>query len=81
VDNMGLSGFIVDNMDDAVRATKQAGTLDRAACRAEFMKRFSAPIMARQYVKVYESMVAAKSGAPETVPAGPDAEIDTLLTL
>jgi len=53
----------------------------RAACRAEFMKRFSAPIMARQYVKVYESMVAAKSGAPETVPAGPDAEIDTLLTL
>jgi len=77
----GLSGFIVDNMDDAVRATKQAGTLDRAACRAEFMKRFSAPIMARQYVKVYESMVAAKSGAPETVPAGPDAEIDTLLTL
>jgi len=77
----GLTGFIVDNMDDAVRVTQQAGTLDRAACRAESMQRFSAPIMARQYVKVYESMVAAKSGAPETVPAGPDAEIDTLLTL
>jgi glycosyltransferase involved in cell wall biosynthesis len=77
----GLSGFIVDNMDDAVRATKEAGALDRAACRAEFMKRFSAPIMARQYVKVYESIVAAKSGAPETVPAAPDSEIDTLLTL
>jgi glycosyltransferase involved in cell wall biosynthesis len=77
----GLSGFIVDNMDDAVRATKEAGALDRAACRVEFMKRFSAPIMARQYVKVYESMVAAKSGAQETEPAGPDAEIDTLLTL
>jgi glycosyltransferase involved in cell wall biosynthesis len=77
----GLSGFIVDNMDDAVSATKRAAMLDRAACRAEFMKRFSAPIMARQYVKLYESMVAGKSGAPETVPAGPDAEIGTLLTL
>src|SRR6266404_479894 len=65
----GLSGFIVDNMDDAVRATNQAGTLDRAGCRAEFMKRFSAPIMAQQYVKLYESILAPRSAAPETVPA------------
>ena len=77
----GLSGFIVDNMDDAVRATKQAGTLNRAACRAEFMRRFSAPQMARQYVKLYESIVAAKSAGQETEPAAPDSEIDTLLTL
>jgi len=78
----GLSGFIVDNMDDAVRATKEAGALDRAACRAEFMQRFSAPIMAQQYVKLYQSIIAARSAAPETVPAAaPDSEIDTLLTL
>ena len=77
----GLSGFIVDNMDDAVRATQQAGTLNRAACRAEFMKRFSAPVMAQQYVKLYQSIIAAKSGASETVPAARDSEIDTLLTL
>ena len=76
----GLSGFIVDNMEDAVRATKQAGALDRAACRTEFMKRFSAPTMARQYVKVYESIVAGKSAASEVVPAR-HSEIDTLLTL
>jgi hypothetical protein len=68
-------------MDEAVNAVQQAATLDRAVCRAEFMKRFSAPIMAQQYVKLYEAVVAAKSAAPETVPAGPDAEIDTLLTL
>lgn len=77
----GLSGFIVDNMDDAVRATQQAGTLSRAACRAEFMKRFSAPVMAQQYVKLYQSIIAAKSAASETVPAARDSEIDTLLTL
>ncbi len=78
----GLSGFIVDNMDDAVRATKEAGALDRAACRAEFMQRFSAPIMAQQYVKLYQSIIVARSAAPETVPAAaPDSEIDTLRTL
>jgi glycosyltransferase involved in cell wall biosynthesis len=77
----GLTGFIVENMDDAIRATEQAGGLDRAACRAEFMKRFSAPTMARQYAKLYESMVAAKFTAPETDSVAPDSEIDTLLTL
>ena len=77
----GLTGFVVDNMEDAVKAVQQAATLDRAACRSEFVKRFSASTMARNYVKVYESIIAAKSAVPETVPSGRDAEIDTLLTL
>jgi glycosyltransferase involved in cell wall biosynthesis len=77
----GVSGFVVDNMDEAVDAARQAATFDRAACRAEFLKRFSASTMAREYVKLYEAIVAAKSPAPEAVPADPDAEIDTLLTL
>jgi glycosyltransferase involved in cell wall biosynthesis len=77
----GLTGFVVDNVEDAVKAVQQAATLDRAACRAEFVKRFSVVTMARNYVKVYESIVTAKSPVPEPVPAGPDAEIDTLLTL
>jgi glycosyltransferase involved in cell wall biosynthesis len=70
----GVSGFIVDNTDEAVNAVQQAATLDRAACRAEFMKRFSAPKMAQQYAKLYETRVAAKA-------ADPDTEIDSLLTL
>ena len=71
----GVSGFIVENMDQAMNAAQQVATLDRAACRAEFLQRFSAPKMAQQYVKLYEAMVAAKS------PVAPDAEIDSLLTL
>ncbi|HXN51207.1 MAG TPA: glycosyltransferase family 4 protein [Candidatus Acidoferrum sp.] len=70
----GVSGFIVENIDEAVNAVQQAATLDRAACRAEFMERFSAPKMAQRYAKLYEASVAAKS-------ADPDTEIDTLLTL
>jgi hypothetical protein len=77
----GVSGFIVDTVDEAVNAVQQAATLDRAACRAEFMKRFSAPQMALQYAKLYEARVAAKSAAPDRESADPDTEIDSLLTL
>jgi glycosyltransferase involved in cell wall biosynthesis len=77
----GVSGFIVETMDEAIRAVQQAADFDRAACRAEFIKRFSASTMAREYVKLYEGRVAAKSATPETVPAIPDTEIDTLLTI
>jgi glycosyltransferase involved in cell wall biosynthesis len=75
-----ISGFVVSTMDEAVDAVRRVATFDRAACRAEFMKRFSAPKMARDYVKLYESIVTAKSVAPETATA-PDSEIDSLLTL
>ena len=77
----GVSGFVVDTLDDAVNAVQQAATLDRAACRAEFVKRFSASKMAQQYAKLYEATVAAKSGIPEAVSADPGSEIDSLLTL
>ena len=77
----GVTGFIVDTVDDAVNAVQQAAVLDRAACRAEFMKRFSAPRMAQQYVKLYEASVRAKSAVPYSVSADPDTEIDSLLTL
>jgi glycosyltransferase involved in cell wall biosynthesis len=70
----GVSGFVVETMDEAVKAVQQAAKFDRAACRAEFMSRFSAPKMAQQYAKLYETSVTAKS-------ADPDTEIDSLLTL
>jgi glycosyltransferase involved in cell wall biosynthesis len=77
----GVSGFIVESMEDAVDAVKRAGSIDRAACRDEFVKRFSAPIMAKQYVKLYEMSIAAKNAAHEGESAVRDSEIDTLLTL
>jgi glycosyltransferase involved in cell wall biosynthesis len=76
----GVSGFVVDTVEEAVNAVRQAATFNRAACRAEFMKRFSSPKMAQDYVKLYEAIVTAKSAAPDTAGA-PDTEIDSLLTL
>jgi glycosyltransferase involved in cell wall biosynthesis len=77
----GVSGFIVDSMDEAVRAVQQAGKLDRAACRAEFMNRFSAPKMAQQYAKLYENLKLYETSVTAKSAADPDTEIDSLLTL
>ena len=70
----GVSGFIVSSIEEAVDAVGKAGDFDRAACRAEFERRFSAPSMAREYVKIYEALATPR-------PDQPGAEIDTLLTL
>jgi glycosyltransferase involved in cell wall biosynthesis len=72
----GISGAIVDNMDDAVNAVEQVGTMDRASCRNEFLVRFSSKIMAQSYAHLYESIVSATFVSAET-----PAVDDSLLTL
>jgi glycosyltransferase involved in cell wall biosynthesis len=53
----GRTGFIVDNIDDAVRAVRNAPQLSRAACRASFEERFDAACMASNYERVYQRLV------------------------
>jgi glycosyltransferase involved in cell wall biosynthesis len=53
----GRTGFIVDNIDDAVRAVGNAGHLSRIACRASFVDRFDAACMASNYEKVYQRLL------------------------
>jgi len=50
----GVTGLIVADEDAAVLACSRVGALDRRRIRDEFEKRFSAPVMARHYVDVYE---------------------------
>ncbi len=52
----GLSGFIVNNMDQAVAAVEKIATVERTACRNVFEKRFTATRMAEQYVKLFRGM-------------------------
>jgi glycosyltransferase involved in cell wall biosynthesis len=60
----GLTGFIVDSVDAALEATAAIGTIDRHACRARFLQRFTAERMALDYVALYErAMVDAKAAA------------------
>jgi glycosyltransferase involved in cell wall biosynthesis len=55
----GVSGFVVNGMDEAVKATEQAVMLSRRRCRDYFEQRFTAPRMARDYVGVYEDRLDA----------------------
>ncbi|MFN8584080.1 MAG: glycosyltransferase family 4 protein [Dehalococcoidia bacterium] len=65
----GVSGFIVDNLDDAVRATAAACALDRTRARAAFEERFTARRMALDYLRIYREVIAGRTGpAAEAAP-------------
>ncbi|MBS0639225.1 MAG: glycosyltransferase family 4 protein [Acetobacteraceae bacterium] len=53
----GLSGFIVNNIDEAVKALGKVHTLDRAKVRATFDRRWTSRRMAEDYVDVYEELI------------------------
>lgn len=54
----GVTGFIVDNDDEAVAALDRIESLDRRKIRARFEERFSDRRMTADYVKLYETMLA-----------------------
>jgi glycosyltransferase involved in cell wall biosynthesis len=49
----GVTGYIVNSIDEAVLAVHRAGRLPRAQVRARFVERFSASHMAQGYLDVY----------------------------
>jgi glycosyltransferase involved in cell wall biosynthesis len=53
----GITGMIVDSMDEAVRMLPQVLALNRQAVRRQFEKRFSATRMAKDYVAIYRSLL------------------------
>lgn len=52
----GVSGYVVEDVDEAVRAVARTSSLDRRMCRQAFEERFSAARMCRDYVAAYESL-------------------------
>src|SRR5262245_33361237 len=56
----GVTGFVVDGMEDAVRAVERAASLSRRRCREVFEERFSASRMASDYLAVYQRMLAGQ---------------------
>lgn len=50
----GVTGFVVNGIDEAVHALENLDTIDRHSCRRAFEERFSASRMARDYVSVYQ---------------------------
>jgi glycosyltransferase involved in cell wall biosynthesis len=60
----GVTGFIVESVDEAVQAVERVGRLDRELCRKVFEERFDAARMARDYLEVYRRVV---QDAQETI--------------
>jgi len=56
----GISGFVVETVEEAVAAVGRLGELDRATVRKQFEKRFTARRMADDYVRVYERLIEAR---------------------
>ena len=53
----GVTGFLVESVDEAVQAVKEISLLSRRGCRQTFEKRFSVQRMAEDYVAIYRSIL------------------------
>ena len=68
----GVTGAIVDTMEEAIAALPRVIALDRKKVRQRFEQRFSATRMAKDYVGVYRSLLASSKslvGAKQDTPA------------
>lgn len=61
----GVTGFIVDGEEDAIRAVRELPRLDRRVIRSRFEERFTAVRMAKEYEARYRELVADTK--PETL--------------
>jgi glycosyltransferase involved in cell wall biosynthesis len=64
----GLTGFVVNTVEEAVRAVGRLESLDRATVRETFERRFSVEVMARNYETAYRAVVGM-AGIDERVGA------------
>ena len=52
----GITGFIVDDMDAAEDAVRRLPEIDRTTVRRRFESRFTADVMARNYIELYRTL-------------------------
>jgi len=54
----GLTGFVVDNVEEMVQAVQKIDTIDRLQVREDCVQRFSLEVISQQYVSLFTSMVS-----------------------
>ena len=59
----GVSGFLVRNIQEAVRAVKRIEEIDRLECRRHFELNFSDERMARDYLRLYQQLIHPTSNS------------------
>jgi glycosyltransferase involved in cell wall biosynthesis len=56
------TGFVVNNVEQAVQALVRIPEIDRRACRERVQQRFSIDTMVEAYERVYETIFALEEG-------------------
>ncbi len=72
----GRTGFLVDDLAEAVLAVREAGQLDRSRIRATAVERFSSERMVDEYEDVYRRLAGDTERGSGSVPA-PSASSDS----
>jgi glycosyltransferase involved in cell wall biosynthesis len=64
----GITGYVVDTLDEAVEAVNRVRTLSRRACREVFETRFDSSRMAHDYIEIYRRLISTRRNrSSETV--------------
>jgi glycosyltransferase involved in cell wall biosynthesis len=53
----GVTGFIVEDLDNAAKAVSRVCDVSRARCRNTFERRFAASRMASDYIEIYKRLI------------------------
>ncbi len=56
----GVTGFAIQDIEDAVKAVEKIPSVSRRRCREVFEKRFTASRMAQDYLSVYQQLIEEK---------------------
>jgi glycosyltransferase involved in cell wall biosynthesis len=59
----GVTGFIIDSVEEGIEAVRRVGELDRGAIRRRFEERFTVERMASAYVSLYDAIRSRTSVA------------------
>jgi len=69
----GVTGFLVNNAEEAARAIRRISAIDRRKCRQQFERRFTARRMSGGYLALYQRLVNGQSepiAVTDGVPVG-----------
>jgi len=64
----GVTGFLVDTLDEAVEAVGRVAQLDRSSCRKSVVARFTVERMADQYLALYRQLIESHDAPPRVKP-------------
>lgn len=65
----GLTGFVIENVEQAAAAVGRLDLLFRPSIRSRFEERFSARAMAREYIRIYRRLADFEDGPIRAVEA------------